>query len=183
MSLAHVIVSLDTLTPSELEVVSQVIALRSGTRPTSPTEPKVQKTGLFGRRKGREPLTPALSTGNTLGVDPVKAEFIESNEAQRLMEAVSALSQPLDNGPGRKREMLHRASSVITAWNEIPLRLQRPFRAVENRTDGQTPSPPTAEARSIPGWERENPVPLPAELSSGTEDDLSAPKTAGVFGT
>jgi hypothetical protein len=173
--LAHVIVGLDELSPAELEVVGQVIALRTGTVPASPQGVSPPKTGLFGRGKKKLSFSAALQKGCTLGVDPLKAEFIESDEGSRLMSAVAAASGPSKSGKSRNKEAADRLSAVTTAWNSVPVRLQRPFRATESRASGRTSSPPAAEVEYYPGSGQDYPVHSPVELSSGTEEEQFPP--------
>jgi hypothetical protein len=145
--LANVIVGLDELSPAELEVVAQVIALRTGTRPSSPTKERPSTgRGLLGRVKGREPMAPTLAKGPTWDVDPLKFELVESQEFEELIHAVSACSAPLVYGAGRKQDMLNRVESVKAAWEAIPRRLKQwPFRAVENSKKERSPSPLAGE--------------------------------------
>jgi len=138
-SLANVIVGLDSLNPAELGVVAEVIALRTGNRPPSPSETRSPKRGLFGRRANSESKTPVVLSRSMPGIDPLKWEFVESEEFSELIEAVQACSAPLVYGPGRKQDMLHRVTSVKAAWDHIPERLQLPFRASETRQEGSAP--------------------------------------------
>jgi hypothetical protein len=154
--LASVLAGLDGLTPTELVLVQEVIALKTGTSPPSVTEVKPQKPGLFGRRKGKGSLSPALpmlvgsqptdiSGRPMFDIDPLKWEFLESEEFSELIQAVEACSAPLVHGGGRKLDMLQRVTSVKAAWDTIPNRLKRPFRASETRAKGRRSPPSTTE--------------------------------------
>jgi len=172
--LAHIIVGLDRLSPAELEIVRQVITLKTGTGPPSTPEKISPKSGLFGRRRGKEPLTPALVSGPTNFVDPLKWELMESHEFYRLIQACEACSAPLLNGIGRKKDMHDRVTSIKDAWDDIPQHLMRPFRASETRATGRDSPSTTSKAKHTEAESRQrNSDSLPAELSSGSEDGLA----------
>lgn len=142
--LAHVLVGLDELTPTELGLVADVIALRGGKIPSSPPEKlSPSRSGFFRtRRSSSDSKNPGATCEPTYQVDPQKWELVESHEFTELIRAITLCSAPLLSGPGRKGDNARRVLTVKGAWEKIPTHLKRPFREVENLLEGLSLSPP-----------------------------------------
>jgi hypothetical protein len=126
-ALANVIVGLDGLSPSELETVAMVCALRGGKVPSSPqvsVDPTDRLTAGWSSLSLRE--KPMAASKVTFGA--TAADFVDNPEFRKLIKAVSACSAVQVYGAGRKLDMLNRVSSVTSAWHNVPERIKRLFR-------------------------------------------------------
>jgi hypothetical protein len=145
--LANVIIGLDTLSPTELETVSALVAARLGrARPATPESPEqtpskrapaalpLEASGgtevndsliLFKGRNRQNVGAVAASSG-----DPPEMQNLDSrmkSAITKLLRAVSVVSSGEPSGPGRKTAILQRYRAVADAWKEFPSDLRSRF--------------------------------------------------------